>query len=123
MTASSGPEATELLGIAKELQDALGPSGFSFADLGADYAGIALAKHLLARPDRLADIAKGFRAEDYLPSLGDLEEGIPLQALSQKYGDPGSETFRAACRSVRDRIDGQGVYKTAADKKTPAAKE
>ncbi len=124
LTAGTNADTAELLGIGKELQDALGPSGFSFGDLAADYAGIAFANHLLAKPERLTDVAKSFRGDAFLPAIGDLQEGLSLKDLSRKYGDPGSDQFRAACRSVRERIDGQAVYKAAVDLiKTPESKK
>ena len=43
LTAHSGAERAKQVGVAKEFLDALGSSGFSFADLAADYAGIASA--------------------------------------------------------------------------------
>jgi hypothetical protein len=112
LTAATNADTAELLGIAKEMQDALGDSGFSFADLAADDAGIAFASHLLAHPGRLADVAESFRGESFLPAVGDLEEGLSMQALTKKYGEPGGEQFRAACRALRLRMNEQAVYKT-----------
>jgi hypothetical protein len=112
LTAATTADTAELLGIAKEMQDALGDSGFSFADLAADDAGIAFASHLLAQPRRLAEVAESFRGESFLPALGDLEEGLSMKALTKKYGEPGGEQFRAACRTIRLRMNEQAVYKT-----------
>jgi hypothetical protein len=121
LTAATSPDAAELLGIAKELQDALGPSGFSFADLAADNAGIAFARHLLAHPERLTDVAKTFRGEDFLPAIGDLEEGLSMKSLKEKYGEPSNDQFRATCRAIRERMHAQAIYKNWTQAKKPDA--
>jgi len=112
LTAATNPETAELIGLGKELQDALGPSGFSFTDLAADEAGIAFARQLLARPDRLEDVASSFTGEAFLPPIADLDEGLSLNALTAKYGDPAGDTFRATCQAIRKRINDQAIYKT-----------
>ena len=65
LTVAAGPQAAESAGILKEMLDSRGGSGFSFADLSADFAGIAFARRLLDKPERLADVEKNFRIGDY----------------------------------------------------------
>ena len=59
--------------------------GFSFADLAADYAGIALALDLMKSSDvgkdRLAILGRRFKGSDFLPEIGDLEDGERLPQL------------------------------------------
>ena len=43
LAANSGTQAAEAAGLAKEVVDAQGPSGFSFTDIAADRAGIRFA--------------------------------------------------------------------------------
>lgn len=111
LTAATNAETAQIIGLGKELQDALGPSGFSFADLAADEAGIAFARQLLAHPERLRDVAASFAVEDFLPPLGDLEENLSLDALTSKYGGPDGVAFRAAYRDIRRRVDDQPIFK------------
>ena len=49
LTASTGAEAAQAAGLAKELVDAQRPSGFSFADLAADRAGARFARSVVER--------------------------------------------------------------------------
>ncbi len=96
LTAVAGPEAAESAGVLKEWLDAHGGSGFSFADLSADFAGIAFARRLLDRPGRLADIEKSFRLADYALSPRGLPEGLTAAEFVKQYGSLKDERFRRA---------------------------
>ena len=106
LTAHSGAEMAEQIGIFKELLDALGTSGFSFADLAADYAGIAFAGRLLDNaeesPRRLRELAEKFEGEKHLPpGIKKLEDGLPWERFVKDYGGPRDPRFRKACEKVR----------------------
>lgn len=109
LTAHAGPEIAEQFGLAKELMDSRGTSGFSFADLAADYAGIALARALLANDDnglaRLKLMATDFRGSDYLPAIEDLEDGLPAARFEQKYGGLRDERFLTLRDSIKLRVE------------------
>ena len=78
--------------------------GFSFADLAADLAGIALATQLLDDPARLADIEKRFRVADFsLPPRG-LEEGLTRKQFQKRYGSLGDARFRDELERLRKRV-------------------
>ena len=49
LTATMGAEAANAAGVAKELVDANTTSGFSFADLAADRAGVRFADGVMSR--------------------------------------------------------------------------
>ncbi len=76
LTVQLGPSAAEQLGIAKEIKDAHGESGFSFVDLSADMAGVAFATHVLDGKIPLDKLADSFNIRDYMPDIKDLPEGI-----------------------------------------------
>ena len=86
--------------------DAQGTSGFSFADLAADYAGIELAKRLLAEKGelRLGELVETFKGDDFLPKLDDLEDGLPWKAFVEKYGDTSDPRFLRHCEAIRARV-------------------
>jgi hypothetical protein len=87
LVALLGEKKAESAGILKELLDAgEGGSGFSFADLAADLSGIAFARQVIARPARLAGIAKRFAVSDYTLSPKGLPEGLSLAEFEKRYG-------------------------------------
>lgn len=105
LTAAAGPEAAEGAGVLKELLDTRGGgSGFSFADLAADLAGVAFARRLLDQPGRLAGIEKGFALADYTLSPKDLPEGMTSAEFVKKYGSTKDERFRRMQTDIRKRI-------------------
>lgn len=104
LTVQTDAKTAEQIGILKELNDSFGKSGFSFADLAANDAGIAFAEKLLACPQPrqlLAGLAKDFRGEEYLPFMDDLEDGLPWEQLLERYGGPTDPRFLKACAAVR----------------------
>ena len=118
LTAHLSPEAAERLSIAKEVLDAQGTSGFSFADLAADYAGIALANRLLEADGekRLSDLVKAFKGDDYLPMLNDLEDGLPWEDFTQKYGGITDPRFLRHCEAIRKRVLNSPGFQTSKEK-------
>ncbi len=69
LTAATTAQEAEQLGVAKEVLDAQGGSGFSFADLAADRAGIRFAEGVLSGTLPLAALAENFRTVDFVPAL------------------------------------------------------
>jgi hypothetical protein len=104
LTAAMGAPAAEAAGIVKELLDAEGGSGFSFADLAADLAGVAFAKQVLAAPARLARLEKGFAVADYAPSPKGLVEGLQRAEFERRYGSVGDKRFRAELEALRKQV-------------------
>ena len=109
LTAHAGAETAEQIGIAKELLDARGRSGFSFSDLAADFAGVALAKQALAGDAEssqrfLGRLGEAFRGDRYLPAVEDLEEGISMDRFLEKYGGVKDPRFLQACDAIRARV-------------------
>lgn len=106
LAAQLDPATAEWLGVAKEIRDAHGGSGFSFTDLAADHAGIAFATHLLEEEGdrRLGVLAEQFRAAHYVPRLDDLEDGLSWERFVAKYGGPFDGRFRQASEALRRRV-------------------
>ncbi len=116
LTAQVGPAMAEQAGIMKELSDARGRSGFSFADLAADNAGICFARTLLD-PGRdaghaLTAVVLNFEGKLHLPEMNDLEDGLPYADLVRKYGEPTDTGFQRACRDVRRRVENLPAFRT-----------
>lgn len=110
MTSLVGEKEANLWGFAKELADANGGSGFSFADLAADRAGIRFAKRLAEGSIPITGLARNFRVENYLPALDGLEEGIMMDDLVKRYGDQGDPRYDAVIKKIDARIDQLPAY-------------
>ena len=108
LTAILNARVAEDAGITKEVLDSKGGSGFSFADLAADYAGINFAESLLKNPkeapDKLARWSKDFAVETWLPRMDGFEEGLSWRQVCDRFGGLDDPRFRKACRNVRDQV-------------------
>jgi hypothetical protein len=114
LTAALGAQAAESAGLLKEMLDARGGSGFSFADLSADFAGIAFARRLLDKPSRLAEVEKRFRIGDYAISPRGLPEGLNAEQFEKQYGSIKDNRFLRLQADIRKRIDGLPGYRDPA---------
>lgn len=107
LTAVLGEKRAESAGILKELLDAQdGGSGFSFADLAADFAGIALAKRVIDKPELLEGVEKGFAVKDYVPPPKGYAEGLTTAEFEKRYGGVRDERFRKARDEIVSRVQG-----------------
>jgi len=105
------PAGAELAGLAKELADMKGPSGFSFQDLTADLAGIELAKVILADPKRLEKLCDSFATDDYLPPTKGLPDGLTADQFSKAYGSTEDQRFKDEVAGIRKAIATLPTYK------------
>lgn len=109
LTALYGPRAAESAGVLKEVLDAQpGGSGFSFADLAADFSGVAFASWVIARPARLADIAG---LEAFCVSPKGYVEGLSEKQFEARYGGVKDERFLSACKKARERAAALPAYR------------
>jgi hypothetical protein len=99
----AGPAAAEAVGLAKELRDSQGDSGFSFSDVCADLAGIALAQRLSDGKTSLADLQK-FRVAEHLPELDDLADGLSSAEFARQYGSLLDPRFQRQVEAIRQRV-------------------
>lgn len=105
LSALVGCPGAESLGLLKEQLDMrAGGSGFSFADLAADYAGVALAGRLQRKEVSLGELGRTFRVEAAVPRLNDLEEGLTPEALARKFGSFQDPRFLDQVALIRKRI-------------------
>ena len=99
----------------KELLDSGGGSGFSFADLAADRAGI----HFVAAATSSESSARQFQRDmivntsesAFFPDIAGLREGLSEVEFEQFYGSIQSERYRAQVALIDQRIAGLVVYK------------
>lgn len=105
------------IGEYKELSDSnKDGSGFSFADLTADYAGVEFAKKLTTDPQISDQILTRFtlmeeHKESFIfPSITGLPEGIGQKRFEQKYGDSTTITYQQLIQKIDLRINQLYIY-------------
>ena len=104
LVVAGGKLATSAAGLAKEMKDAQGGTGFSFVDMAANHAGIAFAEHVLSGELPLADLALRFHVDDYLPTLRGLEEGLSTADLQKNYGGAALPEIAKAIEQIKQRV-------------------
>jgi len=96
------------VGLAKEMMDSAGGSGFSFVDLTADRAGtlfaVAATKDERSARAMQARIRKGAVIADFVPNPLDLPEGITSKDFQEKYGGLGGEKTLKIVEEIRRRL-------------------
>ena len=104
LTVVMGSRATRSAGLAKEILDAQGDSGFSFADMAANRAGIVFAEQLMRGRISLPEISRSFATEDFMPAIEDLGEGLSADELQEQFGGEGNGDLEAELRRTEKSI-------------------
>ena len=115
ITVSGGSGLANLAGIFKELDDSRGGSGFSFADLAADRAGVKFAE-IASESSRQAKLLQqrmsgNFTETDYMPRIDNLPEGIQELEFKRTYKDLDSETYQMVETEIERRIAACRIYR------------
>jgi hypothetical protein len=111
LAAQIGPAGAEQAGIAKEIRDSQGESGFSFIDLLADMAGVTFASHVQDGKISLNKLADSFNVRDFVPDIKDLKEGIAADDFADDYGSINDDRCRKVRIEILNRIKSLHVYK------------
>jgi Matrixin len=104
LTVVLGSDQTNAVGLAKEMDDIRRGSGFSFADLAANHAGIAFAGNVLSKRLSLPMLAKGFAVELYMPSVDGLREQLSAVELAADFGGQEDDRFQRRLHEVDERV-------------------
>ena len=117
MAAEGGSALSHLVGLAKELRDADGGSGFSFADLSANRAGIRLAELATgsaAGARHLQRLARAGLAQDaIMPAIDGLPEGMQRAELERAVGDVGGPDYERVVSYIDRRIENLSLHRGA----------
>jgi hypothetical protein len=104
MTASVGPDIASLLATSKEAHDARYRSGFSFSDLTANMAGVALGKAATqdaASARRLQQaVARSTAESDYMPTVSRDNAGLSEEDFLQQFQDRNSPAYLERLRAI-----------------------
>lgn len=108
---------TDMVGLAKEINDTHSGSGFSFIDLAADRAGARFGKQAVksvAEARRLQEIlSSGADESVFMPSLRDLPENLSPAAFAERFHDIESPQFLELKNRIEERIAACELYRTA----------
>ncbi len=116
LTIALGRASAEAAGLAKEIIDSQRGSGFSFADLAANKAGIRLAMELTGQRLSLEHLAETFQVQDYMPVVEGLPEGLSSEDFSKRFGSHQEDQFAAILEEINGRISRLAAYRPAAHK-------
>ena len=109
LTVSAGSGLAGAMGVFKELDDSRGGTGFSFADLLADRAGIRLAEIATDTEQQARQLQQRMgdpqlMETDFMPDIEDLPEGIMELEFKHRYRDLDSKNYRIIEDEIEHRL-------------------
>lgn len=104
MCVSLGDSGTETLAALKEIADSHGTTGFCFADLAADLAGIELAKRLDQSRLTLDALSRGFEARQFVPPPTAVPQAMDHETFRKTFGGLSDPRFREQTGSLRRQV-------------------
>ena len=111
---SGGSKLSNFAGLAKEVDDSDGGSGFSFADLAADRAGVRLAELATGSAQKASAIQQKMAAvkteDQFMPRIDNLPEGIMALQFKKRYSDFDSKAYTLVEDEIAQRINTCLVY-------------
>jgi hypothetical protein len=114
LVALSGAGPARSAGLIKEILDSHGGSGFSFADMAANRAGIVFANAVLTGRLSLDDVAQRFTVDAFLPPVDGLREQLGAKEFAEGFGGVGGDRLAAELNGIEARILALPVYQNAA---------
>ncbi|MCI0493274.1 MAG: hypothetical protein L0Z07_10095 [Planctomycetes bacterium] len=113
LTAMIGAGTARTAGLTKEMIDAQGRSGFSFADIAANQAGSLFAEHVMKKRFSLTMVAGSFSVSVVMPSVDGLPEGLSARDLATQFGSTSDNRFRQQLLDVEQRVLRLPPYRVA----------
>jgi hypothetical protein len=108
LAVSGGSRLANFIGLAKEVDDSDGGSGFSFADLAADRAGVRLAELAVASDDTAAQLQAAMQAvqaeNEFMPAIDHLPEGIQTLEFKKRYTDLDTDAYQKVDEEISRRL-------------------
>lgn len=115
LAAAAGTPLADAVGLYKEAEDARGGSGFSFADLAADRAGVRfgeLAVGPAPSQQRLQRrLAAGLNDQDLLPPVRDLPEYLQEAEFKRRFGSVESAAYKRMQADIERRISALALHR------------
>ena len=117
IAASAGAAVAGVLSNSKEVHDARYRSGFSFSDMTANIAGMALgtASTQSTESARLIQnrLADSKQEHDYMPATGNNTDGISEQDFSDRFTDRNNRLYRSRLTAIEQQVAELPVYQQA----------
>ncbi|MCP3871966.1 MAG: hypothetical protein GY699_02280 [Desulfobacteraceae bacterium] len=114
ITVSAGSKFAHLVGLAKEIEDSGGGSGFSFADLAADKAGVKFGELAITSKSQAILFQKKISLVDnenqIMPSISNLPEGIMELEFKRRYKELDSKAYQLINTEIDKRLDQCRLY-------------
>lgn len=114
ISVAGGTGLANVAGVFKELEDSRGGSGFSFADLAADHAGVRLGELILASSSDAefvqSILSKTRNEDDFMPRVDNLPEGLQEYEFKKTYENIDSETYKLMENEIDRRILGCRLF-------------
>jgi uncharacterized protein YfiM (DUF2279 family) len=112
LAAWAGEPAANAIGLYKEVEDARGGSGFSFADLAADRAGTRFGELVAEGSPRLDVALRGSLGDsDLAPSLDGLPEALSEAEFQRRYGGRDNPAYRQLLAEIERRLAALPLYR------------
>ena len=114
LASAAGDALAHAVGLFKEISDAKSGSGFSFADLAADRAGVelgsmAVASELSAYSLQL-QLSKITNEDDFMPDIDNLPEGLNEATFKRQYGTTEDTRYKKMQHELDRRISLCRIY-------------
>jgi len=110
-------EASESVGIEKEIKDSREVTGFSFSDIVANRAGArfgALATASASSARRVQAWMEHAASDvDIMPEIRGLPEHLPEEELRRRFGEPGEGAYERVMREIGARIADVPLYRVS----------
>jgi len=114
IAAGSNSGLSSIVGVFKEMDDSREGSGFSFADLAADKAGIRFAGIATGQENQALDLQKAMvkisNESAFMPGIDHLPEGIMEFEFKKDYHDLNSMEYALVEQEIDQRISNCSVY-------------
>lgn len=115
ITSLANEQLAEVIGLEKEIYDAQRGSGFSFADLAADHAGIRFAQQAISSDLKAAKLqnylSSSLTENNFMPNIQQMPEGLRAGDATNIYRDPQSPAFKQKKQQIMQTIDALPLYK------------
>ena len=106
-----------VIGVFKEVQDSQGGSGFSFADLTADRAGVRFAEQAIRSTTSAKDVQQRVASLNIesaiMPSITALPEGLQDPEFRRRFEQRDSAAYNVVKDEIERRLDQCGFYRPA----------
>ena len=115
LSSAAGDALAHATGIFKEVSDSQGGSGFSFADLAADQAGVKFGTMAVTSESSARSLQKAMSRitgeDDYMPRINNLPEGLQAGRFKRQYGTTKDARYKQMQKELDKRIRLCRLYK------------